>query len=55
MRASDPSACGLRPSPLEAMAFSMAFTLLLSQTCTLIMRGSGTLTVPIWLIGIMLP
>ena len=37
------------------IAFSTACTIDLSQTCTLIRRGSGTLTVATWLSGMWVP
>ena len=37
------------------MPFSTAFTMVLSQTCTLMVRGSGMLTVASWLSGMFEP
>ncbi len=37
------------------MAFSTAWTIDLSQTCTERSRGSGTLTVATWLSGMCVP
>lgn len=50
-----PLVCGLMPSPLSRMAFSTLPTSALSQTLMVTMRGSGTLTVPTWLIGVICP
>ena len=47
-----PFNCGLIPSPESRIAFSALPTSALSQTLIVTMRGSGTLTVPIWLIGV---
>ena len=41
-RISWPSVCGLRPSSDSRMARSTPLTWERSQTCTVIMRGSGT-------------
>ena len=50
-----PLVCGLMPSPLFMIAFSTGPTSDLSQTLIVTMRGSGTLTVPTWLIGVCWP
>ena len=47
-----PLSCGLIPSPDSRIAFSALLTSPLSQMLMVTMRGSGTLTVPIWLIGV---
>jgi hypothetical protein len=47
-----PLSCGLMPSPLSRIAFSTLPTSDLSQTLMVTMRGSGTFTVPTWLIGV---
>ena len=49
------TAAGLIPRPLSRMAFSTAPTIDLSQTFTVTIRGSGTFTVPTWLIGVRWP
>jgi hypothetical protein len=49
-----PLSCGLMPSPLSRIAFSTLPTSDLSQTLMVTIRGSGTFTVPTWLIGVML-
>ena len=50
-----PFSWGLIPSPLSRIAFSTLLTIDLSQTLTVTMRGSGTLMVPSWLIGVRWP
>ncbi len=50
-----PFSCGLIPSPLSRIAFSTLPTSRLSQTLIVTIRGSGTLTVPTWLIGVSVP
>ena len=50
-----PSICGLIPRPELRIALSTALTSALSQTLTSTIRGSGTVIVPSWLIGIVLP
>ena len=54
-RSTWPSAAGLRPRFAPRIAFSTAPTNERSQTCTVIMRGSGTLMVATWLSGMALP
>ena len=54
MRSIWPSAAGLRPRPASRIALSTALTRPRSQTWTVSIRGSGTLTVPTWLSGISL-
>ena len=39
----------------NAVVASLGLTIVLSQTCTEIRRGSGTLTVASWLSGMWLP
>ena len=48
-----PSVDGVKPRLAARIAFSTACTIERSQTCTLIMRGSGTLTVASWLSGML--
>ena len=55
MRSVVPSMIGLKPRLDSRMARSTAPTTDLSQTETEIMRGSGTVTVATWLIGIVVP
>ena len=55
MRRFWPSTTGLSPSPAERIAFSTETTRPLSQTLTVINRGSGTLTAPTWLSGMVAP
>ena len=55
MRRSCPSTIGLRPRLASRMARSTACTVDRSQTWTESMRGSGTLIVATWLIGIEAP
>ena len=50
-----PLVCGLIPRPLSLMAFSTLPTSVLSQTLTVTIRDSGTLTVPTWLMGVICP
>src|SRR5882724_1767163 len=54
-RTSWPSDIGLTPRPASRIARSTACTKPRSQTCTVIMRDSGTLTVPTCTSGISLP
>ena len=54
-RSTCPSVAGDRPRLESTIAFSTAFTIDLSQTCTESSRGSGTLTVATWLSGMWLP
>ena len=51
MRRIVPSTVGLRPRLESRIALSTACTMLLSQTETDSARGSGTLIVATWLIG----
>jgi hypothetical protein len=43
------------PRPLSRIALSTFDTIDLSQTLIVTIRGSGTLTVPNWLIGVIWP
>ena len=54
-RSTCPSVAGVRPRLESPIAFSTAFTIDLSQTCTEISRGSGTLMVATWLSGMCVP
>ena len=50
-----PSTTGFSPRPALRIAFSTETIRPLSQTLTVIERGSGTLTAPTWLIGTVAP
>ena len=50
-----PSLDGVNPRLAAMIAFSTAFTIERSHTCTLIMRGCGMLTVASWLSGMLWP
>src|SRR5438309_5185419 len=50
-----PSVCGLSPSPASRIALSTALTMARSHTWTVIIRGSGTLTLASWLSGTVPP
>ena len=55
MRSVWPSVIGLSPMPALRIAFSTAITMALSQTFTVIIRGSGTLMAPTWFSGMLEP
>ena len=50
-----PLSCGLMPSPLSRIALSTFETSALTQTLMVTIRGSGTLIVPTWLMGVSAP
>src|SRR5437588_273461 len=50
-----PSVWGLSPSPASRIALSTALTIARSHTWTVIIRGSGTLTLASWLSGTVPP
>ena len=54
-RSTWPSVAGDRPRLESTIAFSTGFTIDLSQTCTEISRGSGTLTVASCSSGVDMP
>ena len=55
MRRFVPSLTGLKPRPDERIAFSTDTTMPLSQTLTVMERGSGTLTAATWFKGTVEP